>query len=109
MPSSARPIVGMQYVPIEWMNTWESTHGGRKWGWKGANGSPERVILPCGGTDFFALKEETEAASWLSSLALPSAQDVILETQDRVPHRAPCREPASSSACVSASLCVSHE
>ena len=42
---------------------------------------------------------------------LPSAQGVILETRDRVPHQAPCMEPASPSACVSASLslCVSHE
>ena len=48
---------------------------------------------------------------WLSSLVLLSARGVILETQDRVPHRAPCMEPASPSACVSASLsvCVSHE
>ena len=44
---------------------------------------------------------------WLSGLVLPSAQGVILETQDRVPHQAPCMEPASPSACVSASLCVS--
>ena len=40
---------------------------------------------------------------------LPSAQSVILEFWDR----APCRESASPSACVSASLslslCVSHE
>ena len=45
-----------------------------------------------------------------SSLAPPSAQGVIPETRDRVPHRAPCWEPASPSACVSASLslCVSH-
>ena len=40
---------------------------------------------------------------------LPSAQGVILETWDRVPCQAPCMEPASPSACVSASLCVSHE
>ena len=48
---------------------------------------------------------------WLSGLALPSAQGVILETRDQVPRRAPYREPASPSACVSASLCVcvSHE
>ena len=26
---------------------------------------------------------------------LPSAQGVILESQDRIPHRAPCMEPAS--------------
>ena len=38
---------------------------------------------------------------------LPSAQGVILETQDQVPHQAPCMEPASPSACVSASLSVS--
>ena len=40
---------------------------------------------------------------WLSGLVLPAAQGVILETQDRVPRRAPCMEPASPSA----SLCVS--
>ena len=46
---------------------------------------------------------------WPSGLALPSAQGMILETQDRVPHQAPCMGPASPSACVSAplSLCVS--
>ena len=43
---------------------------------------------------------------WLSGLAPPSAQGVILETQDRVPHQAPCLEPASPSACVCASVCV---
>ena len=35
---------------------------------------------------------------WLSGLALPSAQGLILETQDRVSRRAPCMEPASPSA-----------
>ena len=52
-----------------------------------------------------------EQPRWLSSLALPSAQGVILETQDWVPCPAPCMEPASPSAYVSASLslcvCVS--
>ena len=38
---------------------------------------------------------------------LPLAQGMILESQDRVPHRASCMEPASPSACVSASLSVS--
>ena len=38
---------------------------------------------------------------------LPSAQSVILESRDLVPHPAPCGEPASPSACVSASLCMS--
>ena len=48
---------------------------------------------------------------WLSGLAPPLAQGVILESWDRVPHGAPCMEPASPSACVSASLslCVSRE
>ena len=32
---------------------------------------------------------------------------VILETEDQVPHRDPCMEPASPSTCVSASLSVS--
>ena len=42
---------------------------------------------------------------------LPLAQDVTLGSWDRVPHRAPCMEPASPSASVSASLspCVSQE
>ena len=44
---------------------------------------------------------------------LPLARGVILETRDRVPHRAPCMEPASPSTSVSASLslslCVSHK
>ena len=29
--------------------------------------------------------------------------------RDSIPHWAPCTEPASPSACVSASLCISHE
>ena len=40
---------------------------------------------------------------------LPSAQGVVLESRDQVPHRAPCMEPASPSACASLSLSVSHE
>ena len=42
---------------------------------------------------------------------LPSAQGLILESRDRLPHQGPCMEPASLSAYVSASLslCVSHE
>ena len=46
---------------------------------------------------------------WLCGLAPPSAQGVILETRDRVPRRSPWMEPASPSACVSASVCVCHE
>ena len=38
---------------------------------------------------------------------LPLAQGVVLESWDRVLHPAPCLEPASPSAGVSASLCVS--
>ena len=38
---------------------------------------------------------------------LPSAQGVIPEFWDQVPHRAPCGEPASPSAWVSASFSVS--
>ena len=44
---------------------------------------------------------------WLSGLVPPSAQGVILETRNRVPHRAPCTEPASPSAYVPASLSLS--
>ena len=51
------------------------------------------------------------AAVW----RLPLAQGAILETRDRIPYRAPgawsllLPLPASPSACVSASLSVSHE
>ena len=41
---------------------------------------------------------------WHSGLAPPAAQGVILETRDQVPRQAPCMEPASPSACASASL-----
>ena len=51
-----------------------------------------------------SLKQKRGQPGWLSGLAPPSVQGVILETQDRVLHRAPCMEPASPSACVSASL-----
>ena len=40
---------------------------------------------------------------------LPLAQGAILESRDRVPHQAPCMEPASPSACVSASLSLYHK
>ena len=43
----------------------------------------------------------------LSCLASPSAQGLILEAWDRVLHRAPCMEPTSPSACVSACLSLS--
>ena len=42
---------------------------------------------------------------WLSDLAPPSAQGLILEAQDRVPRQAPCVvEPASASLSLSLSL-----
>ena len=41
---------------------------------------------------------------WRSGSAPALAQGVILETQDRIPRQAPGMEPASPSACVSASL-----
>ena len=51
--------------------------------------------------------EVTGQPQWRSGLALPAAQGVILETQDRVPCQALCMELASPSACVSASLFLS--
>ena len=53
------------------------------------------------------LKNHTGQPGWLSGLAPPSAQGVILETRDRVPYWSPCVEPASPSACVFASLSLS--
>ena len=55
---------------------------------------------------FFFKKQGLGQPGWLSSLAPPSAQGVILEIWDGVPHQAPCMEPASPSVCVSASLSV---
>ena len=55
--------------------------------------------------------QKTGQPEWLSGLAPPLAQGMILEIQDQVPRRAftPCVEPASPSDCVSASLCVCHK
>ena len=50
---------------------------------------------------------KTQVLGCLGGLAvgrLPLAQGMILESWDRVLHRAPCMEPASSSASASASL-----
>ena len=56
-------------------------------------------------------KNEPDRDAWVAQQlsVLLSAQGMILETWDRVPHRASCMEPASPSACVPASLFVSHE
>ena len=52
-----------------------------------------------------------EHHSWAALVAqrFSAARGVILAIRDQVPRRAPSMEPASPSACVSASLCVSHE
>ena len=55
----------------------------------------------------FILKLGQGQPPWLSGLAPPSAWGVILKTRDQVPRWAPCMEPASPSACVSASLSLS--
>ena len=73
---------------------------------------PEVLILSSWGSHYSQRKTTNKTDSrgqprWLSGLAPPSAQGVILETRDRVPRRAPCMEPASPSACVSASLSLS--
>ena len=57
----------------------------------------------------FKLSRTGGSLDGLAVKHLPLAQGVVLESQDRVPHRAPCMEPASLSAYISASLCVSHE
>ena len=56
-------------------------------------GTPQRLTL----------KQVGGQPRWRSGLAPPAAWGVILETLDRVPRRALCMEPASPSACVSAS------
>ena len=59
------------------------------------------------GWDITKRKHQAERLGDSTVERLPSAQGVILETRDRVPHWAPYMEPASPSACVSASLSVS--
>ena len=56
-------------------------------------------------------KEIILGGTWVAQSVkqLPSTQVMIPGSWDRVLHWAPCREPASPSAYVSASLCVSHE
>ena len=62
------------------------------------------TIILCLGFLCLINKDHQGQPRWLSSLALSSAQGVILETWDRVPRQAPRTEPASPSACVSAPL-----
>ena len=64
-----------------------------------------RVCETQGGEEERGKKSEEPGALGGSAAGrLPSAQGVTLGSQDRVRHRAPCREPASPSAFVSASL-----
>ena len=49
-------------------------------------------------------KQDPGQPRWHSSLAPPAAWGVILESWDRVPHQAPCMEPASPSASQSVSM-----
>ena len=68
--------------------------------WPSCSGLPEQFCKALGG-------DIGTASGRLGGSAvegLPSAQGVMLETRDRVPRQAPCVEPASPSACVSASL-----
>ena len=53
---------------------------------------------------FFFKVNDRGIPGWLSGLALPAAQGVILEFWDRVPCQVPCREPASPSLSLSLSL-----
>ena len=46
------------------------------------------------------------AAQVAQQFSAASAEGVIPETRDQVPYRAPCIEPTSPSAYVSASLCL---
>ena len=55
----------------------------------------------------FDLSWKRGQSQWPSGLAPSSAQGVILDTQDRVPRQASSMEPASLSANLSLSLCVS--
>ena len=68
-----------------------------------------KASLPLYRRSIFLINESWGHLGGLAVERLPSAQGVILESQDRVLHQAPCMEPASPSACVSASLsmCVS--
>ena len=58
---------------------------------------------------YFTQKTISSWGAWVAQFVkrLPLAQGVILETWDGVPRQAPCREHASPSACVSASLSLS--
>ena len=56
------------------------------------------------------VKIYTMLGTWVAQglgICLPSAQGMTQGSQDRVPDGAPRKEPASPSACVSASVCLS--
>ena len=77
----------------------------REWEWR--EQGEEALFALCMPYSFFFKKHMLGQPRWRSGLAPPAAQGVILETPDGVPHRAFCMEPASPSACVSASLSLS--
>ena len=85
--------------------TWIQNH--IRWPWEEGEGNLTNKERKSNETNS---KEEKEVnrrkgqAGWLSNLAPPLAQDMILETQDRVPRRAPCMRPAPPSVCVSLPL-----
>ena len=60
--------------------------------------------LACSGSKF-----DVGQPRWLSGLVLPLAQSLILETQDRVPCRAPRGACFSLCLCLCLYLCVCHE
>ena len=58
-------------------------------------------------TDSWPFKNARGSLGGATVWRLPLARGAILETQDRIPHRAPSMEPASLSAYVSASFSLS--
>ena len=65
------------------------------------------LAMALGTMVLICLRKITGQTGGLGGLTPPSAQGLILETQALSPASAPCMEPASPSACVSASLSLS--
>ena len=71
------------------------------------NSKGGKVNLSCKWQKISQIKSLQKPGKHLGGCLQLRAQGMTLESRDRVPPRAPCMEPASPSACVSSSLCVS--
>ena len=74
-----------------------------------AGGKDEQDLFPPTWEPSHQIKKKQGRPGGSAVERLPPAQGVTPESWDRVLRQVPCMEPASPSACLFLSVCVSHE